>query len=89
MAFEILSNEQKRAEYDQYKGRSYYENQYQESHKGEEEGGGSKWEYKGDQGEWDKDRYRAKFSGYEWYLVTPSQLMFWGVVGSISENFYE
>ena len=31
MAYEILSSQEKRDEYDSYKGRSYYENQYNES----------------------------------------------------------
>lgn len=29
MAYEVLSNDEKRNEYDSYKGRSYYENQYE------------------------------------------------------------
>jgi DnaJ-class molecular chaperone len=36
MAYEVLSNEEKRREYDSYRGRSYYENQYQEAAQGEE-----------------------------------------------------
>lgn len=31
MAYEILSNQEKRQEYDSYRGRSYYENQYNEA----------------------------------------------------------
>lgn len=83
MAYEILSNQDKRQEYDGYRGRSYYENQYQEANQSQQ---GTN-----NEGEWesDKEKYKATFSGYEWYLLTPSQLMFWGFVSVLSENFYE
>lgn len=38
MAYEILSSEDKRSEYDSHRGRSYYENQYKYAHRGPEEG---------------------------------------------------
>ena len=37
MAYEILSCEQKRQEYDSYQGRSYYENQFEENTQGPKE----------------------------------------------------
>ena len=65
MAYEILSCKDKRTEYDGYKGRSYYENQFEEDTQGQDNG---------EEGEGKQSgiKYRQKFSGYEWYLITPS-----------------
>ena len=84
MAYEILSCKDKRTEYDGYKGRSYYENQFEGDTEGQEkengeEGGGKQSGIK----------YRKKYTGFEWYLMTPSQLMFWGCVAVVVENLYE
>lgn len=62
MAYEILSCKDKRTEYDGYKGRSYYENQFEEDSQGQDNGEGKESGIK----------YRQKFSGFEWYLITPS-----------------
>jgi len=37
MAYEVLSSEQKRCEYDSYRGRSYYENQFDSQQEGPDE----------------------------------------------------
>lgn len=81
MAYEILSCKDKRTEYDGYKGRSYYENQFEEDSQGQENDNGD--------GKQSGIKYRQKFSGFEWYLITPSQLMFWGCIAVIVEDLYE
>jgi len=65
MAYEILSCKDKRTEYDGYKGRSYYENQFEGDTQGQDNG---------EEGEGKQSgiKSRQKFTGYEWYLITPS-----------------
>ena len=85
-AYEVLGNEQKRRDYDTYKGRSYYENQYSRAHE-EEKNEGPYEKYQKENH--NKESYRTKYSAYEWYHVSPSLIIFWGFVGVVSSNHYE
>lgn len=69
MAYEVLSCEVKRREYDSYRGRSYYENQYQESYQGEEF---NENENNENDGPPTKEKFKANYSGYEWFWLTPN-----------------
>lgn len=57
MAYEVLSDEASRAEYDGYKSRSYYENQYGPQDEGQSEGAQGERFYK-EGGEFDRESYK-------------------------------
>lgn len=92
MAYEILSCNEKRGDYDRYRGRSYYENQYGSDQEGQGDGRkgpySSDWFKSKEQG-FDRDKQRARYTGNEWYWLTPSQLLVWGALGVLSNNLYE
>eukprot|EP00347_Sterkiella_histriomuscorum_P008540 403344708 len=82
MAYEILGNPDKRLEYDQYRGRSYYENQYQEAEEGNVDPNDQDTQS-------DRRNFKKKYSGYEWYWMSANQMIIWAIIGVISNNFYE